>query len=527
MNHAYRLTRALVLTLGFVIAGCSSLRTDFVKKPSQAQPAAFDTSSARYVRAELDAHKSLSGFRLLTSSTNALMSRVALADQAAHSIDLQYYIFQNDATGRLVAQHILAAADRGARVRMLLDDINLTDEDRLLDALDAHPNIQVRLFNPFHTRSPSLPSKIAQFVVDGPRLNRRMHNKSFIVDNTVAVIGGRNIGDAYFDAAGDNNFRDLDLVAIGPVVAEASRTFDDYWNSDAAYPVKAFRETRATEADLKQLRVELKQHAREFAQSDYAQAAFEELPHGASAARFGSWFWGPAELVADQPEKVEGGKDRPALRIGPKLKTVIDAASRRVLLISPYFVPGKTGTDYLVSLAKRGLNVSVLTNSLASTDEAAAHSGYARYRRDLLAGGVHLFELRPAPGGEKPISAGGTSSGVSLHAKAAVVDTRYAFVGSMNMDQRSKLLNTEMGIIVDSPELAAAVAQFFAKATLPASAYRVELQSEPGHGAGSERMVWYSENAGREEIQTSEPGVTRMRKVEVDLLRLLPIEGLL
>ncbi|MGH8121923.1 MAG: phospholipase D-like domain-containing protein, partial [Rudaea sp.] len=297
MNHAYRVTRTLVLALAFVLAGCSALRTNFVKKPSQALPPAHDTPSARYVQAELNGHKGMSGFRLLTSSANALLSRVALADNAAHSIDLQYYIFENDATGRLLAQHILAAADRGVRVRMLLDDISLSNEDRLLDALDAHPNIQIRLFNPFHTRSPSLPSKIAQFAIDGPRLNRRMHNKSFIVDNTVAVIGGRNIGDAYFDAANDNNFRDLDLITIGPVVGEASHTFDEYWNSDVAYPVTAFRDTHASPADLQRLRVVLKQHAREFAQSDYAQAASEELPSGASGDRFGSWFLGPAELV--------------------------------------------------------------------------------------------------------------------------------------------------------------------------------------------------------------------------------------
>ena len=526
-KRAHRLTITLVLALGFVLTACSSLRTDFVKKPSQALPPAFDTSSARYVRAELDQHKELSGFRLLSSSTNALMSRITLADHAAHSIDLQYYIFQNDATGRLVAQHVLDAADRGARVRLLLDDINLTNEDHLLDALDAHPNIQVRLFNPFRTRSPSLPSKIAQFVLEGPRLNRRMHNKSFIVDNTVAVIGGRNIGDPYFGADNDSNFRDLDVVAIGPVVAEASRTFDDYWNSDAAYPVKAFRETHATEADLQQLRTVLKAHARAFEQSDYAQAAFDELPHGASADRFGSWFWGHADLVADQPEKVEGGKDVPALRIGPKLGTILNAATSEVDLISPYFVPGKSGTKFLLDIAKRGVSVSVLTNSLASTDEPTAHSGYAHYRRDLLAGGVHLFELRPQPGGTQPMTAQGTSSGVSLHAKAAVIDGRYTFVGSMNMDQRSKLLNTEMGVIVDCPPLAAAVAQFFTKATLPGSAYKVELQADAGHGPQSARMVWITEKDGREEIQTSEPDATRLRRIEVDVLRMLPIEGLL
>ncbi len=237
MDAAAYFRAFLTVLLVTAVAACSSLRSDFVKNPSVALPAAIDTPSARYIQSELSSHQDLSGFRLLANSTNALMSRIALIDHATHCIDLQYYIFQNDMTGRLVAQRLLAAADRGVRVRMLLDDIDLDHEDHLLDALDAHANIEVRLFNPFRTRDPSMPSKIMQFVLEGRRLNRRMHNKSFIVDNSAAILGGRNIGDSYFDAGKDTSFRDLDVVAIGPVVAEASRAFDDYWNSDAAYPV--------------------------------------------------------------------------------------------------------------------------------------------------------------------------------------------------------------------------------------------------------------------------------------------------
>ncbi|MFI4970871.1 MAG: phospholipase D-like domain-containing protein, partial [Lysobacterales bacterium] len=205
---------AMLAILGLATA-CSSLRTDFVKRPSKALPPTANTPSARYIRSEVDQHLDKSGFRLLTRSTNALMSRIALADHAKHSIDLQYYIYRNDATGRLVAQRLLAAADRGVRVRILLDDISLNDTIDMLDALDAHPNIEVRLFNPFHTQDPSLLSKATQFLFDAHRLNRRMHNKSFVVDNSVAIVGGRNIGDDYFDASSDTHFRDLDLIAIG------------------------------------------------------------------------------------------------------------------------------------------------------------------------------------------------------------------------------------------------------------------------------------------------------------------------
>jgi len=500
------LTRLIVAAVfAFALAACSSLRPDFVKQASSALPPATDTPSARYIAAELRGHAEQSGFRLLTKSTNALMSRIALVDHAQHSIDLQYYIFQNDATGRLLAQHLLAAADRGVRVRILLDDIKLSDDDRVLDALDAHEKIEVRLFNPFRTRNPSALSKAAQFLLEGRRLNRRMHNKSFITDNVAAVIGGRNIGDHYFDASYDNNFRDLDVIAIGPVVGEASRVFDDYWNCDAAYPVTAFRNAHDSQADLARLRVALAHDARAFAQSDYAEAVLEELPEGASADRFGDWFWGPAILVADQPEKIEVHGDAPALRIGPQLKAVIDAARSEVLLVSPYFVPGKSGTRFLTDLAQRGVSTQVLTNSLAA--------------------GVQLYELQPAPGAPQSATAGGTSSGVSLHAKAVVVDRAHVFIGSLNMDQRSKLLNTEMGVIIDSQPLAEAVKRFFDSAVLPENAFHVVLQKAPE--SANAHMTWLWRKDGKAMSSESDPDVSAIRRLETLVISLLPIEGLL
>jgi putative cardiolipin synthase len=515
--------------IGFAaaLAACSSLRSDFVKTPSTALPPATDTPSAHYLAAEVNQRGEQSGFRLLTKSMNALMSRIALADHAQHSIDLQYYIFRNDATGRLLAQRLLAAADRGVRVRMLLDDLGLKDQGQMLDALDAHENIEVRLFNPFSTREASTLSKIGQFLVDGERLNRRMHNKSFITDNTAAIIGGRNIGDDYFDAGDETNFRDLDVVAIGPVVREASRIFDDYWNCDAAYPVTAFKNNRDTKADLAELRVSLARDARAFAQSDYAQATLEEIPNGPTADRRGQWFWGPAVVVADQPEKIEAPGDVPALRIGPKLKAMIDAAQSEVFMTSPYLVPGDSGTQFLSALAQRGVRVQILTNSLAATDEAAAHSGYEHYRRRLLEGGVQLYELRPTPGSAQPATARGSSSGVSLHAKTMVVDREHVFIGSLNMDQRSKLLNTEMGVIIDSAPLARAVREFFDAAILPANSFHVLLQGSPGSKPEDRQMVWLWSADGKAMSSQSDPDVSDQRRTEVFLMGILPIESLL
>lgn len=514
----------LVAAVVLVMSACSSLPTD-ARRPSKALPPATATPTGSYIHAQVDQHQDLSGFRLLTLNTNALLSRIALADHAQHSIDLQYYIFDNDATGRLVAQHLLQAADRGVRVRLLLDDINVRNEIDMLDALDAHPNIEIRLFNPFSTHNPSFLSKAMQFMLDAHRLNRRMHNKSFIVDGNVAVVGGRNIGNGYFDAGDNTNFRDLDLIAIGPVVKEASRTFDEYWNCDAAYPLKAFHGNHANHYDLAKLRTDLARDARKFAQSDYAQSTLDELPSGPSADRPGARFWGTAVLVADQPEKIETDHDEPGLRIGPQIKAVTDTAQQQLLLISPYFIPGDSGVDYLGGLVARGVTVKVLTNSLASTDEPAVHAGYSHYRATLLHKGVLIYELRPAAGTSQKVTARGTSSGVSLHAKAIVVDKQQVFVGSMNMDQRSKLLNTEMGIIVDSPALAQAVTQFFDSAVQPAKAYHVVLRDP--ESSRSRALQWQASDDDKPLHYNHDPDAALQRRLEVALLKLLPIDGML
>ncbi len=466
-----------------------------------------------------------SGFRLMTLSTNALLSRISLADQAKRSIDLQYFIFNNDATGRLLALHLLQAAERGVQVRILLDNLNLADDVRMFRALDANKNIQVRVFNPFSIPNPNALSKMTQFILHFRRLNRRMHNKSFIVDNDVAVIGGRNIGDGYFDANSNNNFRDMDLLAIGPVVPEATKTFEAYWNSNAAHALTAYQAKGDPAKDLARLSEHLQKDARALDDSAYATEVKEDNPDGASADRPGNWYWGPAQLVADQPEKIDNGKDRLDLRIGPQLKTLMDNAKSEILLISPYFVPGDQDEKRFIADAGRGVAVKVLTNSLASTDELAVHEGYSDHRRTLLKGGVQLYEFKPAPGVEMSATDGGKSSGVSLHAKAFVVDRRYVFIGSMNMDERSKLLNTEMGIVVDSPQLAKAVAQFFETATLPANAYHVVLGARDGSDASE--MYWRASKDGKDVEYDNEPGAGLKKRAEILFLKLLPIDGLL
>jgi cardiolipin synthase C len=506
-------------------SGCATLRTDVPKDVSTTLPPVADTPSTRYVASETTAHGEASGFRALISNTNALMSRIVLIDHAEHSLDLQYYIFDNDATGRLVAQRIVAAADRGVRVRILLDDLDIAGQgqDNVLDALDAHPNIEVRLFNPFHIRNRSMFSKLGQFIVDGKRLNRRMHNKSFIVDGMQAVIGGRNIGDAYFDAGDQIHFRDLDVLAIGPVVPKISAMFDSYWNSAMSYPVTAYTSIHASNEDLAHLRVALAKDARAFAESDYAQALSDTLPNGPSADRKGNWYWGPAKLIADDPDKADPAQDGTTRAIGSELRPMLDAAQSEALLISPYFIPGENGVKYLAAMARRGVTIKVLTNALAATDEPEVHAGYAHYRVPLLEAGIDLFELRPTPG-KPPRSSYGTSSGESLHAKSMIVDKRTVFVGSMNLDPRSRKLNTEMGVIVECPELAATLSKYFDSATAPENAFHVVLERPDGKPNAEPVLRWIAVDGGKPVKFDHDPETSTLTRARVQMMRVLPIE---
>lgn len=518
-----------ILLLFALLPGCSVLRTDFVKQPSTAVAPIADSVLVRQANARVATHTDQSGFRPLLGGTSALLSRLVLADNARHSIDLQYYIFANDPTGRLVAQRLLAAADRGVRVRILLDDFDIAAEDHLLDALDVHPNIEVRLFNPLRFRHRSVVSKMGQFLLEAQRLNRRMHNKSFIVDGTAAVIGGRNIGDSYFDAGDDPHFRDLDVLAIGPVVPRIAAMFDRYWNDELAYPVQAYSGTDATAQNLARVRDLLARNARAYTQDDYAKgtAVVNSPDDPADSGRPNDWYWGDARLVADAPTKVDPAKDeQQQARIERPIQHLLESAQQQILVISPYFIPGDEVEAVLEAAAQRGVAIEALTNSLAANDEPEVHAGYAHYRRPLLIAGAKLFEFRPT-GGVNAARAYGRSSGVSLHAKAMVIDHRQAFIGSMNFDPRSRDLNTEMGVIVDSPGLATAVERFFASAAAPENSFHVMLDPDSKRSKKNAPLRWAAVDDGKPVVFEHEPESSLLKRLRVDVMRLLPLESLL
>jgi cardiolipin synthase C len=452
-----------------------------------------------------------SGLALLASARDAFVARQALAAMAERTLDLQYYLWEDDTSGRLLLKAVLAAADRGVRVRLLLDDLRAGGRDSDLALLDAHPRVEVRLFNPFADRT----LRVADVALDFARITHRMHNKAFVADNAVAVAGGRNVGDHYFAVNDQTNFRDLDLLAAGPVVRELSASFDDFWNSRWSVPVRRFARAGAGPGGLGP---RLDAADRE----DDALPFDTDLGPGELADLARSWrrrlVWAEAAVVADRPDKPETA--RPFLL--ERLRAALSGSLRGDLLIeSAYFIPGEEGTARLCGLVARGVRVRVLTNSLASNDVLLAHSGYAKYRLPLLRCGVELFELRPdARFARREWTWLSGRSRANLHTKAVVVDRAVAVVGSLNLDPRSANLNTEIAVVAESPALADEVADFVEAGMRPENAYR--LEPDPGGEGG---LAWVADEGGRTVRLTREPGAGRVRAVVARLLALLPIEG--
>lgn len=427
-----------------------------------------------------------SGFHLLPSGQEAFLVRAALAASAERTLDLQYYIVAADATATLLLYRALRAAERGVRVRLLLDDLDAVGRDAEWSALALHPNVQVRVFNPFALRLPLGVARVLEYLGDGERLNRRMHNKLWIADNAAAVVGGRNLGDAYFAASGESDFADMDVLAAGPVVADVSRSFDEYWNSEWAVPVAASAGDEAATERLARALAAMAGRAESFRDSTYARA-LRSTDLG-RMLRAGTLALTPARATAvyEAPGRQSAAGGSEADRITPVLRQMVQPAQREAILISPYFVPSERGVGTLCGLARRGVRVRVLTNSLASTDVPVVHAGYARYRPSLLACGVALHEMRPAAAsadGSRPR----LSSGTSLHAKAVIVDRSSILLGSMNLDPRSRRLNTEIALRIDSPALGAQLGALFDEAVSLEQSFRVEL-SAPEDVASA--LVW-------------------------------------
>jgi putative cardiolipin synthase len=506
----------LLIGLAALCAGCAALPSLEGRVATSAMTDTADTRLGRALAESLSSHPGKSGFHALPIPTDAFAARVLLANAAQRSLDLQYYIWHSDQTGNLLFESIWGAAERGVRVRILLDDANTAGEDETIAALDAHPNIEVRLYNPLLQRR----ARLMNFMTDFARVNRRMHNKSFTADNQVTIVGGRNIGNEYFGAGGAVEFTDLDVLGIGPVVKDVSTEFDLYWNSASAYPASSILGATGSDA-----RDKLKA-AFAATRADPDSAAYIEALRKTELVqqlvdRQLPLEWANATVVSDDPAKTLDTTARKDILLLTELLPIIGPPSHSFDLVSPYFVPGDEGTAALEKLSERGVKVRILTNSLAATDVPAVHAGYAKRRCELLRSGVQLYELKPSAGqpGQRTTTPG-SSSAVQLHAKTSALDRDRLFVGSFNFDQRSAFLNTEMGIVIESPALAQRLADAL-DVQLSKQAYEVRAAAD-GHCP-----EWIERTPAGETRYEVEPGTSAGQRGWIQFLEMLPIEWLL
>ncbi|HLS80937.1 MAG TPA: phospholipase D family protein [Steroidobacter sp.] len=468
----------------------------------------------RLLAPQIAEHPGKSGARLLSQGAEALAIRAASARAAVRSIDLQYYIWRNDSSGRLLVQELLHAADRGVHVRLLLDDMDARSRDQLLVAFDRHKEIEVRVFNPFRTRHGVLRTA-RELLVRASRLNHRMHNKSWIVDGRLAIVGGRNIGDEYFAASDDMNFIDMDVAVVGRAVEDAIDVFEEYWNSKTVRPIRRFRRLRRTQLTLDALRARVAAANAAQPSASATPAPADIPPDGLDGLR--RLEWSGVRIVADDPRKAQRGRSR---RPGvlEEVVAAFESARRELLIISPYLVPGPGGTATLRQIARRGVRVVILTNSLAATDVAAVHSGYSRYRNALIDGGIELYELKASAAGLDERRIGVGASRASLHTKAIVVDDARILVGSFNLDPRSAQLNCEMGVWLDAAPLVRELRDAFASAISPRRSYRLSLDASGG-------TRWSEECDGRTVEHTRDPHASLGRRLLTCVLSGLPIES--
>jgi cardiolipin synthase C len=509
--HSFRC--GLIFLIVACLAACAQLKPRPPMPDESATPPGEDSRLDQIIAPAEARHPGESAFRLVKEGPEAFVTRVQSARLAGRTLDVQTYIWHADLTGTFIARQLLEAADRGVKVRVLVDDMDARAKNAGFAALAAHPNIDVRMFNPFASRKGTL-SLVGEGMTSFGRVNHRMHNKTWIADNRVAIVGGRNIGDEYYGASDEVNFVDLEFAMIGPVVRDASASFDKYWNSPAAYPIELLDPDGVNDQRLEAARQKLAEPPGEPGASRYAAA----LKADDTVKRLVAGDW-PMEWVAkykfvsDDPLKAtkeENDLDR--THVGTEVAQMLRGALNSILIISPYFVPGEKVTAGLTQAAQRGEHVRVLTNSLAANDVAAVHGGYSRYRKELVKGGVQVWELKPLSGETKKSLFG--SSGASLHTKALSVDGHTLFVGSYNLDPRSTWLNCEQGVLVENDTLTRQLEDIFDKQATGERSWQVTLKDD--------KLSW---NDGGGETFTKDPEASGWRRFQAWIARVLHLDA--
>ena len=521
VRSPYRgLCAILLLILLFLLAGCTSLPADLDKPRSQAIRSGGGTELGRLVAPLVAQHPERSAFVVLDTGRQALSARLALLDRAERAFDAQYYIWNSDRSGNYMAGRLLHAAERGVQVRLLIDDWNTGGRDNALLALNAHPDIEVRVFNPIAARSGV--DRWLSFAADFGRLNRRMHDKSFVVDASVAIVGGRNIGDEYFDLSPELNFRDRDLLAVGPIVGSVSEAFDAYWNSDWAYPITAVAKDVPSLAEVEVAQQRLLQKSEnkpDFLQASDSAAGDREAGFPANLE---SAIWAPALLVFDPPYRPDQMTDTNRRKLVAKtLNEFIQAARDEIIVESAYLVLGDVQQDSLGAVRARGVEVKALTNSLASNDVVPNHAAYARTRRAMLERGMEIYELRPdaASCAQLIQNPQACEHGMllGLHAKSMVIDRDIVYVGSFNLNMRSIYLNFETAMVVFSSELAERIAADIERDMGPKNSWQVKLTDDG-------TLEWVGLADGKEKIWRQEPEAGFGKRLRSGIWSLFPME---
>jgi len=502
----------VILLLAAVQAGCGGLPKPVDRVSSSTFLSPLETSLGQQLAAHSRKHPRESGILLLDSGRDAFRYRAALIRAAERSLDLQYFIWNDDRSGNFMAGALLEAANRGVRVRLLLDDFHAVGNDEVIPALNAHPNVEVRVFNPIMPRKG--PGRWLGLLADVKLLNRRMHNKALVVDGAAAVVGGRNIGDEYFDLREDWAFLDRDLLVTGAVVAAIGQGFDSYWNSEWSYPLEVLAEkslvseTDDTLSDILQQREQP-----DIPVPEDRRQALAMLLQAADGL-----IWAPAELVVDRVTGLNEGSDRPK-EVALRLVELIEQARSDILIESAYLVIGEPGVALLGEAQRRGVRVRTLTNSLASNDVLANHAAYVRRRAAMLDTGMELHELMPRPADCAQLTGGAgvceTGGNLGLHTKSAVFDGATTFVGSFNVNMRSVYLNTEMGLLVHSPELAARIVAAAQPKYQADNSWQVKIKEDGG-------LLWSGRRDGGDQQLSGEPNAGFSRTFGASLLSLIP-----
>jgi len=520
---------AFIAVAAFV-SGCATLPpgSSYPKTESSALAQPELTRLGRQFADAARRNPGASGFRMLAVGVDGFLARVQMIDAAERTLDLQYFIFRTDETGKLLAAAVLRAADRGVRVRLMLDDGETKPGDEQMAALDAHPQIEIRVYNPFAYRGSSLFLRGLEFSFNSARLDYRMHNKLMVVDNSIALVGGRNVGDQYFQIDPESQYADDDVFAAGPMVQRLSATFDEFWNCALAIPARALTKGMTSEAALAKYREVLTAHRQQVKADgmDYSTRIASGEPLASILSGKLPLIWARAQLVYDSPDKksVDKGQMVGRLMHKPVAAAVADVQSE-LLMISPYLIPGDEGMQLFADLRKRNVTVRILTSSLEATTVILAQAGYMKYRVPLLEMGAELYEIRSLLGNSR--GSGQTASisrfgNYSLHAKLFVLDRERLFIGSMNFDQRSMHLNTEIGLIIDSPELAQQAARRFEAMASPPNSYQVLLQ--PRDGGRPPELIWRTQEQGKLVDYDREPARNNAQRLQVKLLRLVAID---